>query len=69
IPKKTVYIEQINLVGWYTGEFPELEVDIVCGPGTYIRAIARDLGTMLNLGGTLARLTRTESCGMKLSES
>ncbi|XTZ12817.1 MAG: tRNA pseudouridine(55) synthase TruB [cyanobacterium endosymbiont of Rhopalodia inflata] len=69
IPAKQVYIEQINLVGWYTGEFPELEVDIVCGPGTYIRAIARDLGTMLNLGGTLARLTRTESCGMKLSES
>ncbi|XHU96571.1 MAG: tRNA pseudouridine(55) synthase TruB [cyanobacterium endosymbiont of Rhopalodia gibba] len=69
IPAKKVYIEQINIVGWYTGEFPELEVDIVCGPGTYIRAIARDLGTMLNLGGTLARLTRTESCGMKLSES
>jgi tRNA pseudouridine55 synthase len=69
IPVKKVYIEQINLVGWYTGEFTELEVDIVCGPGTYIRAIARDLGTMLNLGGTLAKLTRTESCGMKLSES
>ncbi|BAP18541.1 MAG: tRNA pseudouridine(55) synthase TruB [cyanobacterium endosymbiont of Epithemia adnata isolate EadnSB Bon19] len=69
IPVRKVYIEQINLVGWYIGEFTELEVDIVCGPGTYIRAIARDLGTMLNLGGTLARLTRTESCGMKLSES
>lgn len=69
IPVRTVYIEQINLVGWYAGEFPELEVDIVCGPGTYIRAIARDLGAMLNLGGTLARLTRIESCGMKLSES
>lgn len=69
IPVKKVYIEQINLVGWYTGEFTELEVDIVCGPGTYIRAIARDLGTMLNLGGTLAKLTRIESCGMKLSES
>ena len=69
IPARKVYIEQINLVGWYPGEFPELEVDIACGPGTYIRAIARDLGTMLNLGGTLVRLTRTESCGMKLSES
>lgn len=69
IPVRTVYIEQINLVGWYAGEFPELEVDIVCGPGTYIRAVARDLGAMLNLGGTLARLTRIESCGMKLSDS
>ncbi|YAI82748.1 MAG: tRNA pseudouridine(55) synthase TruB [cyanobacterium endosymbiont of Rhopalodia sterrenbergii] len=69
IPAKKVYIKQIKLVAWYAGEFPELEVDIACGPGTYIRAIARDLGTMLNLGGTLARLTRTESCGMRLSES
>ena len=69
IPVRTVYIEQINLVGWCAGEFPELEVEIVCGPGTYIRAIARDLGAMLDLGGTLARLTRIESCGMKLADS
>jgi tRNA pseudouridine55 synthase len=38
-------------------------------PGTYIRAIARDLGEKLQVGGTLAGLERTESCGMKLSDS
>ncbi|WP_267383658.1 tRNA pseudouridine(55) synthase TruB [Cyanobacterium sp. uoEpiScrs1] len=69
VPARTVYIELIKLVGWSPGEFPELEVDIICGSGTYIRAIARDLGTMLNTGGTLAKLTRIESCGMHLSES
>lgn len=69
VPVRTVEIYRIEILGWYPGEFPELEVAIACGSGTYIRAIARDLGAILNVGGTLARLTRTHSCGMKLSES
>jgi tRNA pseudouridine55 synthase len=47
----------------------EIEVDIDCGPGTYIRAIARDLGKQLGVGGTLASLVRTRSCGMQLNDS
>ncbi len=31
-----------------------------CSSGTYIRAIARDLGTALGVGGHLTRLRRTE---------
>ncbi len=31
---------------------PELDVAIACGAGTYIRAIARDLGAVLQTGGT-----------------
>ena len=50
-------------------EFYELEVNIECGPGTYIRAIARDLGEMLGVGGTLANLVRSKSCGMHLDRS
>lgn len=69
VPKRIVEVDRIEIVGWYGEEYPELEVDIACGGGTYIRAIARDLGEMLNVGGTLAALKRTESCGMKLSES
>ncbi len=67
VPPRTVTIEKIELIAVdLAAEFPEVEVDIVCSPGTYIRAIARDLGAILGTGGTLANLIRTESCGMKL---
>ena len=69
VPVRTVQVSYLNPLAWYPGEFPELEVEIACGSGTYIRAIARDLGTALAVGGTLAALTRTESCGFKLEQS
>src|SRR5581483_5493105 len=34
-------------------------VEIRCGSGTYLRAIARDLGRELGVGGYLGRLVRT----------
>ncbi len=69
IPKRQVEIDQIDILAWYPGEFPELEIAIACGSGTYIRAIARDLGKILNVGGTLASLTRILSGGMELANS
>jgi tRNA pseudouridine55 synthase len=68
-PPRRVEIYGITVLGWYAGEYPEMEVAIACGPGTYIRAIARDLGELAGTGGTLAGLTRTESCGLFLAES
>jgi tRNA pseudouridine55 synthase len=38
--------------------WPELEMDVHCGKGTYIRSIARDLGTALGLGGYVTALRR-----------
>ncbi len=38
---------------------PEIELLITCSRGTYIRALARDLGQSLGWGGALASLTRT----------
>ncbi|NER46790.1 MAG: tRNA pseudouridine(55) synthase TruB [Symploca sp. SIO1A3] len=69
VPERTVEVFQLKLLAWYSGEFPELEVEIACGAGTYIRAIARDLGTSLNTGGTLATLSRTRSSGFELTDS
>jgi tRNA pseudouridine55 synthase len=40
-------------------ELPEVDVEIDCGSGTYIRAIARDVGEALGVGGHLSRLRRT----------
>lgn len=69
VPVRTVEVFKTEILDWRTGEFPEIDVAIACGAGTYIRAIARDLGTALNTFGTLAALTRTQSCGFHLADS
>lgn len=38
---------------------PEVDLDIHCSSGTYVRAIARDLGAALDVGGHLTALRRT----------
>ena len=69
VPSRRVEIFDIQVLGWQEGEFPELDLSIRCGEGTYIRAIARDLGNLLDVGATLAGLIRTESGGMDLEQS
>jgi len=69
VPVRTVEIYHIEVLDWRPGEFPEIDVAIACGAGTYIRAIARDLGESLNTGGVLASLIRTESSGFNLVDS
>ncbi len=40
-------------------ELPEVVFEVSCGSGTYIRAIARDVGEVLGVGGHLLELRRT----------
>jgi tRNA pseudouridine55 synthase len=47
----------------------EVELEIECSPGTYIRALARDLGQALGLGGHLAALRRTRSGAFTLNDA
>jgi tRNA pseudouridine55 synthase len=68
-PVRTVEVLKIEILDWRNSDFPELDLAIACGAGTYIRAIARDLGIILNTGATLAALTRTESSGFYLQDS
>ncbi|SKB12539.1 tRNA pseudouridine synthase B [Planktothrix sp. PCC 11201] len=69
VPSRTVEVFDLKILNWYPGEFPELEIAIACGSGTYIRSIARDLGAILNTGATLANLIRTQSSGFDLENS
>ena len=46
----------------------DIEIDVTCSAGTYIRAIARDLGTALGVGGHLITLRRTEVSPFTLSD-
>jgi len=46
-------------VGGEQGPFIDLDVEVDCTTGTYIRSLARDLGASLGVGGHLIRLRRT----------
>ncbi len=41
--------------------WPDLEIEVTCGRGTYVRALARDLGEELGTGGYCLALRRTRS--------
>lgn len=69
VAARNVEVFRLEILDWRPGDFPELDLSIACGAGTYIRAIARDLGALLNTGGTLATLTRTESSGFSIDQS
>jgi tRNA pseudouridine55 synthase len=47
-------------------EGDRVELDVRCSPGTYVRALARDLGEALGTGGHLEALRRTWTSGFGL---
>jgi tRNA pseudouridine55 synthase len=65
---RTVTIHRIELVEWDASdpERPTCVLEVECGAGTYIRAIARDLGERLGCGAYLGALTRTSSGPFRL---
>ena len=60
IPAREVHISEIDVLSiTAVGEFIDVQVVVTCSAGTYIRAIARDLGDLLKVGGHLTSLRRT----------
>ncbi|PND54467.1 tRNA pseudouridine(55) synthase TruB [Mycobacterium sp. ENV421] len=51
------------------GPFVDLDVEVDCSSGTYIRALARDLGDALGVGGHLTALRRTRVGGYGLDHA
>lgn len=49
--------------------FPEIDFEISCSKGTYIRSIAHDFGKALNSGGTLIALRRTRSGDQRIEDA
>jgi tRNA pseudouridine55 synthase len=56
IASRIVTIYAIDLVRY---EWPELDLEVRCGKGTYIRSLARDLGECLGCGAYVKTLRRT----------
>jgi len=65
---RSVSVHHLGLLSW-TPDQGQLELEVNCSAGTYIRSIARDLGDALGCGGALARLRRTEALGFGLQQS
>jgi len=53
---KVLVIDEIELLDY---ELPMIKIRVVCSKGTYIRALARDLGESLGCGAHLTALCRT----------
>ena len=68
IEPRKIFIKKILLTDFnYAEQFAK--VDIECSKGTYIRAIANDLGLMLNCGGYLSELTRIHAGKFNIENS
>ena len=57
----SITIDSLNL--------PDLDLTIDCGPGTYMRSVAHDLGQMLGCGGYVTALTRSSCGGFNATDS
>jgi tRNA pseudouridine55 synthase len=60
LPARTVTVHSFDITAVRPmGELMDVDVAVTCSSGTYIRALARDLGDALGVGGHLTRLRRT----------
>lgn len=60
---KTLVIDELELLRC---DLPEIDIRVVCSKGTYIRALARDIGVALDSGAHLTALRRTRVGDIKV---
>lgn len=65
IKPKRITIESIELVDF---SMPYLKIKVVCSKGTYIRALARDIGERLESGAYLTQLRRTRVGSIRIED-
>ena len=69
LPTRQVRIAHFDVLDIERGsEWIDARVRVECSAGTYVRALARDLGAGLQVGGHLTALRRTRSGGVEVSE-
>jgi len=62
---KTLVIDELELLRC---ELPEIVIRVVCSKGTYIRALARDIGAALQSGAHLTALRRTRIGAVRVED-
>lgn len=68
-PTRQVRIDTLAVTGFRTGSQPEADIEVECSSGTYIRALAADLGAALRGGAHLGTLRRTRVGSFTLAEA
>ena len=61
LPPRRVTVHAFEVMAFRPGERAEADVRVHCSAGTYVRALARDLGAALGVGAHLSALRRTAS--------
>jgi tRNA pseudouridine55 synthase len=70
LPARPVRIDRFELLAVRSHEqLVDLDVEVDCSSGTYIRALARDLGAALGVGGHLTSLRRTRVGRFELDQA
>jgi tRNA pseudouridine55 synthase len=70
LPSRTVTVDAIEVLEIIAGDgWLDVRIDLRCGPGTYVRSIARDLGERLGTGGHLHALRRIEAAGLRIEDA
>ena len=64
---KPVHIEDIELL-WFDPEKKQAQIRVECGKGTYIRALARDIGRAMGSGAYLTQLCRTRLGDVRIED-
>ncbi len=64
---KPVRIDEIEVTD-FDPEKMQLSIRVVCGKGTYIRSLARDIGRALNSGAYLTALCRTRAGDVRIED-
>lgn len=71
LPPRPVVVSRLEVLAIRRDQpdLVDVDVDLACSSGTYVRAIARDLGEALGVGGHLTALRRTFVDGFPLAEA
>ena len=64
---KTLQIDELELTS-FDPQTMQMSIRVVCGKGTYIRALARDIGEALGSGAFLTALCRTRVGDIRISD-
>lgn len=64
---KPIHIDEIELTDFNPGKM-QMSIRVVCGKGTYIRSLARDVGAALGSGAFLTALCRTRVGDVRIED-
>nr|WP_241262844.1 tRNA pseudouridine(55) synthase TruB [Parahaliea mediterranea] len=66
---RRVTVHSLELTAFRPGERAEVDIELACSKGTYVRSIAEDLGAALGCGAHVSALRRTKAGPFTLADS